>query len=97
LQTYIARNIDYPEAAIDEDIQGKVFVRFIVNDKGMIENESIIRSIHPLLDKEALRVVKSFPKWKPGMQNGKAVKVWYTVPIVFRIKKLDFSYYKCVL
>ncbi len=86
LQTYIAKNINYPQQAIDEDIQGKVFVRFIINEKGLIEDESVIRSIHPLLDREALRVVKSFPKWKPGMQNGKAVKVWYTVPIVFRIR-----------
>ena len=87
LKTYIARNIDYPKQAIEEDFQGKVFVRFIINDKGVVENESIIRSVHPLLDKEALRVVRSFPKWRPGMQNGKTVKVWYTVPIVFKIRK----------
>ncbi len=86
LQSYIAKNINYPQEAIDEDIQGKVFVRFIIDDNGMIENESVIRSIHPLLDKEALRVVRSFPKWQPGRQNGRAVKVWYTVPIVFKIR-----------
>jgi len=85
LKVFIAKNIKYPTLAIEEDIQGKVFVRFIINEKGIVEEESIIRSIHPLLDKEALRVVRTFPKWKPGMQNGKEVKVWYTVPIVFKI------------
>lgn len=87
LQRFIAKNVYYPKEAIKEDIQGKVFVRFIINEKGFIENESIVRSIHPLLDKEALKVVRSFPKWEPGRQNGKAVKVWYTVPIVFKISK----------
>lgn len=85
LQHYIAKNIKYPQEAIENDIQGKVYVRFVVNKKGKVERESVIRAIHPLLDKEALRVVKSFPAWKPGMQNGKVVNVWYTVPIVFKI------------
>ncbi|MDF1551116.1 MAG: energy transducer TonB, partial [Bacteroidales bacterium] len=85
LQHYISKNISYPIAAIENDIQGKVFVRFIVNSKGNVERESVIRSIHPLLDKEALRVVRSFPSWKPGSQNGRNVSVWYTVPIVFKI------------
>jgi len=86
LKVYIAKNVKYPKQAIEEDIQGKVFVRFIINEKGLVENESVIRSVHPLLDKEALHVVRSFPEWNPGLQNGKAVKVWYTVPIVFKIR-----------
>jgi len=85
LQHYIAKNIKYPHEAIENDIQGKVYVRFVVNKTGEVERESVIRSIHPLLDKEALRVVKSFPAWKPGTQNGEVVNVWYTVPIVFKI------------
>ncbi len=70
LQHYISKQIHYPQKAIENDIQGKVFVRFIVNNKGDVERESVIKSIHPLLDKEALRVVKSSAmetrctKWK---------------------------------
>ncbi|MCF6239948.1 MAG: TonB family protein [Bacteroidales bacterium] len=83
LKHYLAKNIKYPTKAIEADIQGKVYVRFIVNRKGEIENVQILRGVHPLLDKEALRVVKSMPKWKPGEQAGKPVSVWFTVPIVF--------------
>ena len=83
LKHYLATNVKYPAKAIEADIQGKVYVRFIVNKKGEIENVQILRSVHPLLDKEALRVIKSMPKWKPGEQVGKPVSVWFTVPIVF--------------
>ena len=86
LKLFISKKIKYPIKAIEGDIQGKVYVRFVVNSKGETEQVSIIRGIDPILDKEALRVVKSFPKWKPGEQNGKAVNVWYTVPIVFRLE-----------
>lgn len=86
LQKYIANNIKYPKDAITDDIQGKVFVRFVIDDLGKVEQVSVIRSVHPLLDKEAVRIVESLPEWKPGSQNGKNVKVWYTVPIVFQLK-----------
>ena len=86
LKRYISKKVKYPVEAKESDIQGKVYVRFVVNSKGETEQVSIIRGIDPILDKEALRVVKSFPKWKPGMQSGKAVSVWYTVPINFKLQ-----------
>jgi len=87
LKLYISRNVKYPIVAIENDIQGKVYVRFVVNKKGETEQVSVIRGVDPILDKEAVKVVKSFPKWKPGIQSGKTVSVWYTVPIVFQLQK----------
>ena len=86
LQHFLAKNTKYPVQAIENDMQGKVYVRFVINEKGEVENAHVIRPVYPLLDKEALRVVQSLPKWKPGKQGGKAVKVWYTVPIVFVLR-----------
>ena len=83
LQHVLAKNTKYPTLAIENDMQGKVYVRFVINEKGEVESAHIIRPVYPLLDKEALRVVRSLPNWKPGKQGGKAVKVWFTVPIVF--------------
>ncbi len=83
LRYYLAKNIKYPQEAVTNDVQGKVYVRFVVNKKGLIENVQVLRGVHPLLDKEALRVVKNMPKWKPGEQAGRPVSVWFTVPIVF--------------
>jgi len=86
LQHFLAKNTKYPVQAIENDMQGKGYVRFVINEKGEVENAYVIRPVYPLLDKEALRVVESLPEWKPGKQNGKAVKVWFTVPIVFVLK-----------
>lgn len=86
LRKYIAENVRYPTIARENDIKGKVFVRFVVNEKGNVENVSIARGVDPLLDEEAIRVVKGLPKWKPGKQRGKPVKVWYTVPINFTLQ-----------
>lgn len=83
LQYFLAKNTKYPTKAIEADMQGKVYVRFVINEKGEVENVHVIRPVYPILDKEALRVVRSLPNWKPGRQGGKPVKVWYTVPIVF--------------
>ncbi len=85
LQQYIAKHLKYPTQAVEQGIQGKVFVRFIVNSNGEIRKASIINSIHPLVDKEALRVVKNLPKWEAGTQNGQKVNVWITIPIVFQL------------
>ncbi len=87
LKKFIVNNIEYPTAASEINIQGKVYVRFVVNYKGETEQVSIIRGVDPLLDKEAIRVVKILPKWEPGRQNGKAVSVWFTVPIAFQLQK----------
>ena len=83
LLKFIAENTQYPEAAKAEKIQGKVIVRFIVNTDGDTEGISVIKGVHPLLDAEAMRVIGMMTGFKPGMQGGKAVPVWYMVPINF--------------
>jgi TonB family protein len=83
LRTYIANAIEYPVIAQEKGIQGKVYVTFVVGKDGSVVNCSIARGVDPSLDGEALRVVNSLPKWKPGMQKGKSVNVSYTVPINF--------------
>lgn len=85
LYKFISDNVKYPSAAKDNNVTGKVVVRFVVNQKGNIENAYVFRSIDPLLDREAIRVVESLPKWNPGTQRGKAVKVWFTLPINFQL------------
>jgi len=82
---YIAANTVYPELAKENNIQGKVYVRFCVTSTGTIEQVSITRSVDPGLDAEAIRVVKTFPKFKPGKQSGKPVPVWYTIYINFKL------------
>jgi|WetSurSiteA1Bulk_404760.scaffolds.fasta_scaffold01057_4 TonB family protein len=85
LLKFIAENTKYPEAAKAEKIQGKVIVRFIVNTDGNTEGMSVLKGVHPLLDAEAVRVVGLLTGFKPGMQGGKAVPVWYMVPINFAL------------
>ncbi len=83
LRQFIASAIKYPVIAQENGIQGRVYVTFVVNTDGSIADAKIARGVDPSLDKEALRVVNTLPKWKPGMQRGKAVRVSYTVPINF--------------
>lgn len=82
---YIMENMKYPEQAMKEGIQGRVAVSFIVEKDGSISNVRPVLSVHPLLDKEAVRVVKSMPKWSPGKQNGKPVRVRFNVPVMFKL------------
>ena len=82
---YLMENIKYPEQAMKEGIQGRVTVRFIVEKDGSISNVKPVLSVHPLLDKEAVRVVKSMPKWSPGKQKGKPVRVQFNVPVMFKL------------
>ena len=86
LRKFIAHNINYPQMAIENQIEGKVFVRFVINYNGEIKNTKVIRSIDSLLDNEALRVVNLLPKWKPGLNNGKPINVSYTLPVTFRLQ-----------
>jgi TonB family protein len=86
LMEYLSQNVRYPALAMQQRVQGRVVVEFVVNKDGSISEESILRSVHPLLNEEALRVVKNMPKWSPGMQRGKAVRVRYTVPVLFRLQ-----------
>lgn len=82
---YLMENIKYPEQAMKEGIQGRVAVRFIVEKDGSISDVKPILSVHPLLNKEAVRVVESMPKWTPGKQNGKPVRVRFNVPVMFKL------------
>ena len=86
MRKFIAMNVQYPEEAKEEKISGKVFVQFVVNEEGNVENVGIARSVDPFLDKAAMDAVKSMPQWKPGKQRGKNVKVGFVVPINFQIK-----------
>lgn len=83
LRKFIANAIKYPVIAQENGISGKVYVNFVVDKDGSVTAAKVARGVDPSLDKEALRVVNSLPKWKPGMQRGKPVKVSYTVPISF--------------
>ncbi|MEI6275419.1 MAG: energy transducer TonB [Prolixibacteraceae bacterium] len=86
LRTYIAKAIVYPTVAQENGIQGKVFVTFVVNKDGSVSNAKIARGVDASLDTEALRVVSTLPKWKPGKQRGVPVRVSYTVPISFKLQ-----------
>jgi protein TonB len=86
LLTYIAQNTVYPEVAKENNIQGRVIVRFCVTSKGGVSQVSILKGVDPELDKEAIRVVNTLPAFKPGKQGGKPVPVWYMVPITFTLK-----------
>lgn len=82
---YLMKNIKYPEQAVKEGIQGRVTVRFIVEKDGSISDVKPVLSVHPLLNKEAVRVVKSMPKWTPGKHNGKPVRVRFNLPVMFKL------------
>ncbi len=83
LQKYLGTAVNYPVIAQENGIQGRVYVKFVINTDGSVTDVEIARGVDPSLDKEALRVVRDMPKWKPGKQRGKAVRVSYTVPINF--------------
>ena len=85
LMEYLSKNIKYPEAAMKKGTQGRVTVQFVVEKDGSIANARVLRGIDPELDKEAVRVISAMPKWKPGTQKGEAVRVKYTVPVMFRL------------
>lgn len=80
---WIAQNLEYPQVAADNNISGTVIVQFAINSKGEVVDVRVVRGVHPALDKEAKRVIESSPKWSPGKQRGKAVKVQFTFPINF--------------
>ena len=85
LYKLIAKSVKYPEGARSNGVSGKVYVRFVINQKGEVENASVYRGVDPLLDREAVRVIEALPRWNPGTQRGKPVKVWFTLPINFQL------------
>ena len=85
-RSFIAENLVYPEIALENGIQGRVFVSFIVEVDGSVSNVKIVRGVDPSLDQEAVRVVESSPRWEPGTQKGTKVRVTFTFPISFSLK-----------
>lgn len=86
LQGWIAKNIQYPEEAIMADISGSVFIRFVVEKDGYLSNFEILRSPHDSLSEEAVRLVRSMPRWVPGEEGGRPARVWYTLPLHFELE-----------
>ena len=86
LMEYVAKNIKYPQIARETGIQGRVFVGFVVEPDGSVSNVKVLRGIGGGCDEEAVRVVKNMPKWKPGKQRGKAVRVSYMLPVNFKLQ-----------
>lgn len=86
LMKYLAQNIKYPVIAAENGIQGRVVCQFVVNKDGSIVDVQVVRGVDPALDKEAIRVIKSMPKWKPGQQRGQAVRVKFTLPVNFKLQ-----------
>ena len=83
---YLKKNVHYPEALKDSCIQGRVIIKFVVETDGSITNVEVMKGFHPVLDKEALRVINAMPKWCPGKQNGLPVRVRYAVPVLFLLQ-----------
>ena len=83
---FLYKTIQYPAQAKDNGIHGKVILRFIVTSEGNVENVTVVRDVDPLLDNEAVRVMRLCPKWEPGKMKGKPVNIYYSVPISFALK-----------
>ena len=86
LMKYLQKEMKYPKEAQDKGIQGRVIVQFVVNKDGSICEANVVKSVDPLLDAEALRVVNAMPHWTPGKQRGQAVNVRFTLPLTFRLQ-----------
>ena len=86
LGEYLAKNIKYPQMAREAGVKGKVFIAFVIEPDGSVSNVQVLRGIGGGCDEEAIRVVKSMPKWKPGKQRGKAVRVSYNLPVNFQLQ-----------
>ncbi|NQV52517.1 MAG: TonB family protein [Flavobacteriales bacterium] len=86
LMQYLGESLKYPGIAKDLDVQGIVYVRFVVEANGAISEVSVVRGVFGALDEEAIRVIKAMPDWNPGQQNGRNVRVYYTIPIRFELR-----------
>lgn len=87
LNKWLSSHINYPASAQQNDIQGRVIVKFVVSKNGSISQAQVVKGVDRDLDREAIRVVKSMPKWQPGKNNGQPVNSWFTLPVVFRLAK----------
>ena len=86
LMEYIESHIQFPPMYAEINVQGKVVVQFVVDKTGEIGEVKVVRSVDKDLDEEAVRIVKTLPKFIPGRHNGQAVSVWYTLPVTFRLR-----------
>ncbi|MBS1689629.1 MAG: energy transducer TonB, partial [Bacteroidetes bacterium] len=86
INSFIGKNLRYPDAARENNIEGRVVLKFVVNEDGSVSDISVLKGIGGGCDEEAKRVLSAMPKWKPGKQNGHAVKVYFTLPIVFKLQ-----------
>ncbi|MCQ2212698.1 MAG: energy transducer TonB [Bacteroidaceae bacterium] len=86
LMAWLSKNLKYPAVCQENGTQGRVVVQFVVNKDGSIVEPKVVKSVDPALDKEAIRVVSAMPKWQPGKQRGKAVRVRFTLPVTFRLQ-----------
>ena len=89
LLKYIAENVVYPQEAKEKDIEGSVYIKFVVNSEGKVQDVETLRGVDPLLDQEAIKVIESLPDFKPGREDGKPVNVSMQVPIMFKIAQAD--------
>ena len=89
LVEFIEENMQYPKECAEKGIYGRVIVAFVVERDGQLSNIRVVKSVHPALDKEALRIVNLMPRWIPGKQNGVTVRVKYIIPIRFSVKKME--------
>jgi TonB family protein len=83
---WVSENLVYPDDARKEKIAGRVMVQFVVGADGSVSDVKVVRSVHPLLDAEAVRVISSSPKWTPGQYNGETIAVTYLFPVIFQVK-----------
>ena len=86
LYEYLSNNLHYPAVARENEVQGRVIVIFTVEKDGSLSNITLARSVDPMLDKEALRLVRGMPKWIPGKRNGDAVRSRYLLPVTFKLQ-----------
>ena len=87
MMKYLSTNVKYPVEAQKKGVSGRVIIQFVVMEDGSLGQEKVVRGVDPLLDEEALRVVKAMPKWTPGVADGKTVKVRFTIPVMFSLSK----------
>lgn len=83
---WLSQNLTYPAEAAEKRIEGRVIAKFIVEKDGSISNVQVVRSVHPLLDKQAVDVLMRMPKWNPGKNNGQPARIWFTLPVNFRLQ-----------
>lgn len=90
LLAFVRKNLIYPEKAKTNEVEGKVIVQFVVGKDGAVSDAKVVMSLSPETDAEALRIVSLLPNFKPGVYNGEKVNVWYTLPITFNPRMMDY-------